>query len=180
MKSLAVSEKYGWPRYVAHQAYYSLVGREYEWELMPLGPRPEGRRGGVESARLGAADRQDPPRPAAAATSRGCRTRSTRRRAAGRRRVSLPRGGCDRRGRRGDRQDRAADRAELAAPAPDRVHRRSSARATRSSCGRTSARSAGTSRPSRSPRLDAASAVTPIYPYWHQRGFAERNPFPTD
>jgi aryl-alcohol dehydrogenase-like predicted oxidoreductase len=27
--------------------------------------------------------------------------------------------------------------------------------------------------------LDAASAVTPIYPYWHQRGFAERNPFPT-
>ncbi len=36
MKSLAVSEKYGWPRYVAHQAYYSLVGRDYEWELMPL------------------------------------------------------------------------------------------------------------------------------------------------
>jgi aryl-alcohol dehydrogenase-like predicted oxidoreductase len=29
-------------------------------------------------------------------------------------------------------------------------------------------------------RLDAASAVTPIYPYWHQRGFAERNPFPTE
>lgn len=37
MKSLAVSEKYGWSRYVAHQAYYSLVGREFEWELMPLG-----------------------------------------------------------------------------------------------------------------------------------------------
>ncbi len=37
MKSLAVSEKYGLPRYVAHQAYYSLVGRDYEWELMPLG-----------------------------------------------------------------------------------------------------------------------------------------------
>jgi aryl-alcohol dehydrogenase-like predicted oxidoreductase len=36
MKSLAISEKYGWPRYVAHQAYYSLVGRDYEWELMPL------------------------------------------------------------------------------------------------------------------------------------------------
>ncbi len=36
-KSLAVSEKYGWSRYVAHQAYYSLIGREYEWELMPLG-----------------------------------------------------------------------------------------------------------------------------------------------
>jgi aryl-alcohol dehydrogenase-like predicted oxidoreductase len=37
MKSLAISEKYGWARYVAHQVYYSLVGREYEWELMPLG-----------------------------------------------------------------------------------------------------------------------------------------------
>jgi aryl-alcohol dehydrogenase-like predicted oxidoreductase len=37
MKSLAVSERYGWSRYVAHQAYYSLIGRDYEWELMPLG-----------------------------------------------------------------------------------------------------------------------------------------------
>src|SRR5246127_2189712 len=36
MKSVAVSERYGWSRYVAHQAYYSLIGREYEWELMPL------------------------------------------------------------------------------------------------------------------------------------------------
>src|SRR5208283_3644553 len=36
MKSLAVSEKYGLSRYVAHQAYYSLAGRDYEWELMPL------------------------------------------------------------------------------------------------------------------------------------------------
>jgi aryl-alcohol dehydrogenase-like predicted oxidoreductase len=37
MKSLAISDRYGWGRYVAHQVYYSLVGREYEWELMPLG-----------------------------------------------------------------------------------------------------------------------------------------------
>jgi aryl-alcohol dehydrogenase-like predicted oxidoreductase len=37
MKSLASSDRHGWPRYVAHQAYYSLVGRDYEWELMPLG-----------------------------------------------------------------------------------------------------------------------------------------------
>lgn len=36
MKSLAISERYGWARHVAHQAYYSLVGRDYEWELMPL------------------------------------------------------------------------------------------------------------------------------------------------
>jgi aryl-alcohol dehydrogenase-like predicted oxidoreductase len=37
MKSLAVSEKYGLARYVANQTYYSLIGRDYEWELMPLG-----------------------------------------------------------------------------------------------------------------------------------------------
>lgn len=36
MKSLDISEKYGWSRYVSHQAYYSLIGREFEWELMPL------------------------------------------------------------------------------------------------------------------------------------------------
>lgn len=37
MKSLAISEKRGWARYVVYQGYYSLIGREYEWELMPLG-----------------------------------------------------------------------------------------------------------------------------------------------
>ncbi|HZD77482.1 MAG TPA: aldo/keto reductase [Acidobacteriaceae bacterium] len=36
MKSLAVSDRYGWARYVGYQGYYSLIGREYEWELMPL------------------------------------------------------------------------------------------------------------------------------------------------
>jgi aryl-alcohol dehydrogenase-like predicted oxidoreductase len=37
MKSLAIADRYGWPRFVGHQVYYSLVGRDYEWELMPLG-----------------------------------------------------------------------------------------------------------------------------------------------
>ena len=37
MKSLDVSDRYGWARYVGHQVYYSLIGRDYEWELMPLG-----------------------------------------------------------------------------------------------------------------------------------------------
>ncbi|MDZ5454411.1 aldo/keto reductase [Labrys sp. ZIDIC5] len=37
MKSLAVADRHGWTRYVANQAYYSLIGRDYEWELMPLG-----------------------------------------------------------------------------------------------------------------------------------------------
>jgi len=37
MKSLAVSDRYGYPRHVAHQVYYSLLNRDYEWELQPLG-----------------------------------------------------------------------------------------------------------------------------------------------
>ncbi|WCD90542.1 L-glyceraldehyde 3-phosphate reductase [Streptomyces xanthophaeus] len=37
MKSLSAAEKLGFPRYAAHQVYYSLIGRDYEWDLMPLG-----------------------------------------------------------------------------------------------------------------------------------------------
>ncbi|MEU8549253.1 aldo/keto reductase [Streptomyces roseoverticillatus] len=37
MKSLDAADRNGRPRYVAHQVYYSLIGRDYEWELMPLG-----------------------------------------------------------------------------------------------------------------------------------------------
>jgi aryl-alcohol dehydrogenase-like predicted oxidoreductase len=37
MKSLAASDRHGYARYVAHQAYYSLLNRDYEWELLPLG-----------------------------------------------------------------------------------------------------------------------------------------------
>ncbi len=37
MKSLSISERYGWSKYIAHQAYYSLANRDFEWELMPLG-----------------------------------------------------------------------------------------------------------------------------------------------
>ena len=36
MKSLAASDRLGLSRYVANQTYYSLIGRDYEWELMPL------------------------------------------------------------------------------------------------------------------------------------------------
>src|SRR5262249_34392969 len=36
MKSFAIADRYGLTRYVAHQVYYSLIGREFEWELMPL------------------------------------------------------------------------------------------------------------------------------------------------
>ena len=37
MKSLMTADRYGYPRHIAHQVYYSLIGRDYEWELMPLG-----------------------------------------------------------------------------------------------------------------------------------------------
>lgn len=37
MKSLSIAEKYGWGKYISHQVYYSLLNREFEWELMPLG-----------------------------------------------------------------------------------------------------------------------------------------------
>ncbi len=37
MKSLALSKRHSWQRYAGHQVYYSLVGRDYEWELQPLG-----------------------------------------------------------------------------------------------------------------------------------------------
>ncbi len=82
MKSLAASRPAGLSRYVANQAYYSLVGRDYEWELMPLGHRPGRGRDRLEPAGLGPPDRQDPPRPAAACRQPAARHR--RRRAAGR------------------------------------------------------------------------------------------------
>ena len=123
MKSLAISERYGWPRYVAHQAYYSLVGRDYEWELMPLAL--DQKVGAVVWSPLGwgrltGKIRRGQPLPETS------RLHSDRRRERGpqvddeylyqRRRRA-------RRGREGDRQDGAADRAELAAAAADRRHR---------------------------------------------------------
>ena len=37
MKSQAIADRHGYARFVANQTYYSLIGRDYEWELMPLG-----------------------------------------------------------------------------------------------------------------------------------------------
>ena len=66
MKSLAVSEKYGWSRYAGHQVYYSLANREYEWELMPLGIKEKV--GGIiwsplAGGKLGGKYRRDHPLP---------------------------------------------------------------------------------------------------------------------
>ena len=66
MKSLDVSDRYGWARYVGHQVYYSLISREYEWELMPLGLDQGVGRAGLESAGMGTAYGKDPARAAVA------------------------------------------------------------------------------------------------------------------
>ncbi len=36
MKAQAIAEQYGYEKFVVNQVYYSLIGRDYEWELMPL------------------------------------------------------------------------------------------------------------------------------------------------
>jgi aryl-alcohol dehydrogenase-like predicted oxidoreductase len=54
MKALACADKHGFPRHVAHQVYYSLLNRDYEWELMPLGiDQGIGAVSGVRSAGAG-------------------------------------------------------------------------------------------------------------------------------
>ena len=79
MKSLAVSDRYGWARYVANQAYYSLLGRDYEWELLPLAwTRAWARWYGVRWG--GRGYREDPPRPAHAGGEPALRARARMRR----------------------------------------------------------------------------------------------------
>lgn len=73
MRALAVADRHGWPRHVAHQAYYSLVGRDYEHELMSLG-LAEGVGAVVWSplgwGRLGGKYRRSNPIPAEARAAR--------------------------------------------------------------------------------------------------------------
>ncbi len=116
------SDRYGYPRHVAHQAYYSLLNRDYEWELMPLGARP-GRRARWCGARWAGAS--SPARSAAAsrrpATSAPARHRRHRRRVAEELLFNVV-DALDAGGGRG-RQDRPAGRTELAAAAAHGVHR---------------------------------------------------------
>ena len=123
MKSLAISEKYNLPRHVAHQAYYSLIGRDYEQELMPLGI-DQGVSAVVWSPLgWGAPHRQDPPRFAAGPGTRGFNRASSSIDVGPRRsrtRTCSRVDGCARCRRRRDGQDRPADRPQLAAATPDR------------------------------------------------------------
>ena len=178
MKSLAVSEKYGFARYVAHQAYYSLIGREYEWELMPLGL--DQRVGAVVWSPLGWARltgkiRRGQPRPEVS------RLQDKKVNDAG------PQISDDYLFAVVDVLDALA--AETGKTVPQIALNWLLQRPTVSTLVigarnedqlRQNLGAVGWNLESEQiARLDAASAVSPIYPYWHQRGFAERNPFPT-
>ena len=178
MKSLAVADRYGLTRYVAHQAYYSLIGRDYEWELMPLGV--DQKVGAVVWSPLGWARLtgkfgRGRPRPEVS------RLHDKTNLAAG------PQVSDEYLFRVVDALDAVAAETQKTVPQVAlnwllrgrRCPRSSSAHATTINCGRTWARVGWSLTSEQVATLDAASAVTPAYPYWHQRGFAERNPFPT-
>lgn len=177
MKSLAISEKYGLARYVAHQAYYSLVSREYEWELMPLAL--DQKVGAVVWSPLGwgrltGKMRRGQPLPQTS------RLRSKLATDIG---PPVP---DEHVFKIVDVLDEIAKETEKSVPqiALNWLLQRPSVATVivgarneeqlRQNIGATG----WTLRPSHVAKLDAASATTRAYPYWHQAGFAERNPPP--
>jgi len=178
MKSLAVAERYGWTRYVAHQAYYSLVGREYEWELMPLA-LDQGVGCVVWSplgwGRLTGRIRRGQPLPTAS------RLQSSVATSAG------PQVSEEYLFKVVDALDEVA--AETGKTIPQialnwLLGRPSIATVIIGARDEHQLRdnlgAVGWSLTSEQvAKLDQASAVPRIYPYWHQAGFSERNPFPT-
>ena len=175
MKSLAAAERHGWPRYVAHQAYYSLVGRDYEWELMPLG-LDQGVGAVVWSplgwGRLTGKIRRGQPLPA---TSRLHVTAD-----------SGPPVPQDYLFRVVDALDEVA--AETGKTVPQialnwLLQRPTVATVVIGARDETQLRQnlgavGWNLTPAQVAKLDAASTTTLAYPYWHQRGFVERNPVP--
>ena len=174
MKSLAVAERQGLPRYVAHQAYYSLIGRDYEWELMPLAldqkvgtivwsPLGWGRLTGKlrrgeplpDGSRLHVTGGAAPPVP----DERLFRVLAVLDEVARETERSVP---------------AVALNWLLARPSVASVI--IGAR-TEAQLQDNLGALGWTLSPEQRQRLDAASAVTAPYPYWHQRGF-ERNPPP--
>ncbi|HUA68759.1 MAG TPA: aldo/keto reductase [Candidatus Saccharimonadales bacterium] len=178
MKSLAVSDKYGWSRYVAHQAYYSLVGREYEWELMPLGV--DQKVGAVVWSPLGWARltgkiRRGQPLPPAS------RLQSKLAHDVG------PQVEIEYLYRVVDAIDDIAQETGKTVPqiALNWLLQRPTVAtlivgARNEQQLRANLGAVGWNLTKEQvAKLDAASAVQPIYPYWHQKFFSERNPFPT-
>jgi aryl-alcohol dehydrogenase-like predicted oxidoreductase len=175
MKSLSVSERYGWARYVAHQVYYSLIGREYEWELMPLG-LDQGVGALVWSplgwGRLTGKIRRHQPQPA---TSRLHQTSDRGPQVADEHLYKVV-----------DALDQVAEETgkSLAQVALNWLLQRPTVAsviigARNEEQLRQNLAAAGWNlTPEQVAKLDLASDVTPTYPYWHQRQFAERNPLP--
>jgi aryl-alcohol dehydrogenase-like predicted oxidoreductase len=175
MKSLAVSEKYGLARYVAHQAYYSLVGREYEWELMPLAL--DQKVGTVVWSPLGwgrltGKVRRGQPLPQ---VSRLHKTADLG-----------PPVADEYLYRVVDALDAVAKETDKTVPQialnwllqrPTIANVIVGAR-TEEQLRQNLGAVGWSLTPDQVARLDAASATTLVYPYWHQRGFAERNPPP--
>jgi aryl-alcohol dehydrogenase-like predicted oxidoreductase len=178
MKSLAASDKHGFPRYVAHQTYYSLLAREYEWELMPLA-LDQGVGAVVWSplgwARLTGKIGRNKPKPAVSRLQDPLQ------------RDAAPPVSDDYLYKVTDALEAVAKEtgktvpqvalnwlltrpsvATLVIGARDEGQLRQNLEATSFTLNESHLRV-----------LAAASDVTPITPYWHQRGFAERNPFPT-
>ena len=176
MKSLAISEKYGLPRYVAHQAYYSLAGREYEWELMPLAidqkvgtvvwsPLAQGRLTGKV--------RRNQPLPQNSRVRYPSETRQSGSEETLYRIVEVMDEIANETGRSHSQialnwllQRPTVCSIIFGARNEEQLRDNLSAVEWKLT-------------PEQMQRLDDASAVTPIYPYWHQMNFKERNPFPT-
>jgi aryl-alcohol dehydrogenase-like predicted oxidoreductase len=177
MKALSVADRYGWPRYVAHQAYYSLIGRDYEWELMPLAAA-EGVGAVVWSplgwGRLTGRIRRGAPIP------ENTRLRSQVAREAG------PPVEDDHVFRVVDALDAVAEETGKTVPqiALNWLLQRPTVStviigARNEEQLRQNLGAVGWSlTPVQVKRLDDASAVTVPYPYWHQEGFGYRNPHP--
>jgi aryl-alcohol dehydrogenase-like predicted oxidoreductase len=177
MKSLAASERHGLTRYVAHQAYYSLVGRDYEWELMPLA-LDQGVGAVVWSplgwGRLTGKLRRGAPMPETS------RLRS---------KVALDKGPPvpdEYLFRVVDALDEVARETGKTVPqvAINWLLQRPSVStviigARNEEQLRQNLGAVGWAlTPAQVAALDTVSATTPAYPYWHQMGFPERNPFP--
>jgi len=177
MKALAASEKYGWSRFVAHQAYYSLIGRDYEWELMPLAL--DQKVGAVVWSPLGwgrltGKIRRGQPLPP-----------NTRLQSKLNADIAPP-VSDDYLYRVVDALDAVGKEIGKSIPqvALNWLLQRPSVSsviigARNEEQLRQNLEAVGWNlTPEQVKRLDDASAATPAYPYWHQRGFAERNPPP--
>jgi aryl-alcohol dehydrogenase-like predicted oxidoreductase len=177
MKSLAASEKYGWARYVAHQAYYSLIGRDYEWELMPLGLDQKVSAvvwSPLAFGRLTGKIRRGQPLP------KESRLQNKQVAEMG------PKIPDDYLYKVVDALDEVARETGKAVPQIALnwlLQRPSVASVIVGARNETQLRQnlgavGWNLTPAQVAKLDAASAVTPAYPYWHQRLFGERNPSP--